>query len=88
MSVWFNLAYLLLGVAFLVRGLRSRAPKDPFLYFGVGVILSATADLLPESVGSLSTALEACAALAMIVAAVFMFAFAEPAKAKPDAEKP
>jgi hypothetical protein len=88
MWFWFNAAYLVVGIAFLVHGAKSRSPKNPFLYFGVGVVLSATEDLLPPSASTLRGTLGLLSALAMVVAAVVMFAFAEPAKAKPEAEQP
>jgi hypothetical protein len=86
---WFNLLYLCVGLWFLGQWFLGRvAPrtrKNPFLYFGIGVICSGIADLLPPSAARLSGWLEIVATLALLVAAVFFFVFAEPAKAKPSA---
>lgn len=82
MRFWFDVLFLGFGLWLLGRGIASRSRKNPELYFGAGIVLSGIADFLPASATAFENALLALAALAMVSAAVLMFAFAEPAKSK------
>lgn len=82
MRFWFNALFLVVGLLFLARGLTGRSGKNPILYFGLSLVFGGIADFLPTSAATLRDGMELLSAITMIVAAVFMFAFAEPAKAK------
>ena len=88
MRFWFEILYLVVGLAFLARGLMSRSGKDPFLYFGAGIVLGSIADFLPPSATLPSNILEAVSAITIVAAAILMFAYAQPAKAKAETKEP
>lgn len=82
MRLGFDILLVLVGVALVARAFKREWLKDPMLYFGLYALLDGGLGLMSPMPTLAEDLLGLLSTLALLVAAVLMFAFAEPAKAK------